>query len=40
MVGFYDIRETNKLVYRSDIKDDKFNISEIFSNDKVIKAAY
>ena len=33
-------RGTNKLVRRLDIKDNKFNIGEIFSNNKVIKVAY
>ena len=31
---------TNKLVRRSDIKDNKFNIGKTFRNNKVIKAAY
>jgi len=31
---------TNKLIYRLDIKDDKFNIGEIFTNNKAIRAAY
>jgi len=31
---------TNKPAYRSDIKDDEFNIGEVFTNNKVIKAAY
>jgi len=35
-----EFRGTNKPSYRLDIKDNKFNIGEIFSNDKVIKAAY
>ena len=33
-------RETNKLAYRSDIKDNKFNKGEAFTNNKAIKAAY
>jgi len=31
---------TNKPAYRSDIKDNKFNKSKAFTDDKVIKAAY
>jgi len=31
---------TNKLAYRLDIKDNKFNIGEAFTNNKAIKAAY
>ena len=31
---------TNKLAYRSDIKDNKFNIGKAFTNNKAIKAAY
>ena len=33
-------RRTNKPAYRSDIKDDKFNTGEAFTNNKAIKAAY
>ena len=33
-------RGTNKLAYRLDIKDNKFNIGEAFTNNKAIKAAY
>ena len=33
-------RGTNKPARRSDIKDNKFNIGEVFTNNKVIKAAY
>ena len=33
-------RGTNKLAYRSDIKDNKFNIGKAFTNNKAIKAAY
>ena len=33
-------RGTNKLAYRLDIKDNKFNIGEAFTNNKVIKATY
>jgi len=35
-----EYKGTNKLACKSDIKDNKFNIGEIFYNDKVIKAAY
>jgi len=31
---------TNKLAYRLDIKDNKFNKGEAFTNNKAIKAAY
>ena len=31
---------TNKLLYRLDIKDDKFKIGKIFTNNKATKAAY
>ena len=31
---------TNKLLRRLDIKDDKFNIGEIFTNNGAIRAAY
>jgi len=31
---------TNKPARRSDIKDDKFNIGEAFTNKEAIKAAY
>jgi len=31
---------TNKLAYRLDIKDNKFDIGEAFTNNKVTKAAY
>ena len=31
---------TNELAYRSDIKDNKFNTGEVFTNNKAIKAAY
>jgi len=31
---------TNKLAYRLDIKDDKFNKGKVFTNNKVIKVAY
>ena len=33
-------KKTNKPAYRSDIKDNKFNIGEAFTNKKAIKAAY
>jgi len=33
-------RGTNKPAYRLDIKDNKFNIGEVFSDNKAIKAAY
>ena len=33
-------RGTNKPAYRLDIKDNKFDIGEAFTNNKVIKAAY
>jgi len=33
-------RGTNKPACRLDIKDNKFNIGEVFTDDKVIKAAY
>ena len=33
-------RGTNKPAYRSDIKDNKFNTGEAFTNNKAIKAAY
>ena len=33
-------RGTNKLAYRSDIKDDKFNIGEAFTDNKATKVAY
>jgi len=36
----FKFRETNKLAYRSDIKDNKFNINKVFTNNKVIKVAY
>jgi len=31
---------TNELAHRLDIKDNKFNIGEAFTNNKAIKAAY
>jgi len=31
---------TNKPAYKLDIKDDKFNIGEVFTDNKAIKAAY
>ena len=31
---------TNKPAYRLDIKDNKFNIGEAFTNNKAIRAAY
>ena len=31
---------TNKPAYRSDIKDNKFNIGKAFTNNKAIKVAY
>jgi len=34
------VRGTNELSYRSNIKDNKFNIGETFSDDEVIKIAY
>ena len=34
-----EFRGTNKLSYKLDIKDNKFNIGKIFSNNKVIKVA-
>ena len=33
-------RGTNKLAYRLDIKDNKFNIGKAFTNKEAIKAAY
>ena len=36
----FKFRGTNKLAYRSDIKDNKFNIGEAFTNNKATKAAY
>ena len=33
-------RGTNEPAYRSDIKDNKFNIGEAFTDNKAIKAAY
>jgi len=36
----FKFRGTNKPAYRSDIKDDKFNKGEAFTNNKAIKAAY
>jgi len=33
-------KETNELAYRLDIKDDEFNIGEVFTNNKATKAAY
>ena len=33
-------RGTNKLTYRLDIKDNKFNIGKAFTNNKAIKAVY
>jgi len=33
-------RETNEPAYRSDIKDNKFNKGEAFTNNKAIKVAY
>jgi len=33
-------RGTNKPAHKSDIKDNKFNISEAFTNNKATKAAY
>ena len=33
-------RGTNKLLYRLDIKDNKFNIGEIFIDNRALKAAY
>ena len=35
-----EFRGTNKPLRRLDIKDDKFNIGEIFTNDEVTKVAY
>ena len=35
-----EFRETNKLLRRSDIKDDKFNIGNTFHNNKATRAAY
>ena len=37
LLGF---KGTNKLLYRLDIKDNKFNVGEIFTNNKIIRAAY
>ena len=37
---FIKYKGTNKLVYRSDIKDNEFNIGETFYNNKAIKVAY
>ena len=36
----FKFRGTNKLAYKSDIKDNKFNKGEAFTNNKAIKAAY
>ena len=33
-------RGTNEPAYRLDIKDNKFNIGEVFTNNKAIKVAY
>jgi len=33
-------RETSELAHRLDIKDNKFNIGEAFTNNKATKAAY
>jgi len=33
-------KETNKPAYRLDIKDNKFNIGEAFTNNKATKVAY
>jgi len=33
-------RGTNKPAYRLDIKDDKFDIGEVFTNNRAIKAVY
>jgi len=35
-----EYKGTNKPVYRSDIKDNNFNIGKTFYNNKVIRAAY
>jgi len=36
----FKFKGTNKPAYRSDIKDNKFNIGKAFTNNKAIKAAY
>ena len=36
----FKFRGTNKLAYRLDIKDNKFNTGKAFTNNKAIKAAY
>jgi len=33
-------KETSELAYRLDIKDNKFDKDEAFTNDKAIRAAY
>jgi len=36
----FKFKGTSKLAYRLDIKDNKFNKGEAFTNNKAIKAAY
>jgi len=36
----FKFKETNKPAYKLDIKDDKFNKGEAFTNNKAIKVAY
>jgi len=36
----FKFKGTNELAYRLDIKDNKFNIGEAFTNNKVTKVAY
>ena len=33
-------RGTKELAYRPDVKDNRFNTGEVFTNNKAIKAAY
>jgi len=36
----FKFRGTNKPAYKLNIKDNEFNISEAFTNNKAVKAAY
>ena len=36
----FKFKGTNEPAYRLDIKDNKFNIGKVFTNNKVIKVAY
>jgi len=36
----FKFKEISELAYKLDIKDNKFNIGEAFTNNKAIKAAY